>query len=500
MRIRRDGVRVVKNHLSLLEDSPFFEVFEPRHLAALARHARRESFGDGDVILRENDPADTAYMLVSGKVRLSFESTAAGAALNEPAGEEVLVRTLGEPGRMLGWSAAVEPYHYRATARAIGETELLAFDRERIELLAHEDPTFGVKFMERILWVLGNRLRETRIRLVARRYEKEALAIRALIDQSSAQLDVSSPLHKIPYYLENRLTLSDAFHTLELLRVHGSELERNLAELGLDLLDSVRRELAVYQQLQTIYDHVTNAPPSADPEVVRTRCAEDFIKLFEYTKYIVEGEENLPDTPGHIFIMNHLDNHPDNALPNAFRLTMDTHFVSSVILYRKYGEAPIRVIRKANPDEYGHQRYYDRLGYIYVYSGHVDEDLARPALLAEQRRRLFLETAAAYLREGKNIVMCPEGACTVTEKSPLPFKAGAFRLAAFGKPEPLIVPIAVAHFEKKVTHTTMSAVIGKPIQLSREVPDRERDEDLFAFINAFQARFAESVRHTARLT
>jgi hypothetical protein len=45
--------------------------------------------------------------------------------------------------------------------------------------------------------------------------------------------------------------------------------------------------------------------------------------------------------------MNHLDNHPDNLLPNNFPLTLDTHFVASMILFERYGAAPIRVIRKS---------------------------------------------------------------------------------------------------------------------------------------------------------
>lgn len=119
----------------------------------------------------------------------------------------------------------------------------------------------------------------------------------------------------------------------------------------------MRKELSLYHQLQVIYDHVADAPASENPSRIRTKCCVDFIKLFEQTRYVIQGEEHLPDNPGHIFIMNHLDNHPDNTLPNAFRLTMDTHFVASMILYKKYGEAPIRVIRNARPDEYGHQKY-----------------------------------------------------------------------------------------------------------------------------------------------
>ncbi|MCM8857999.1 MAG: hypothetical protein LC539_20120, partial [Candidatus Thiodiazotropha sp.] len=66
---------------------------------------------------------------------------------------------------------------------------------------------------------------------------------------------------EIPYLLENRLTLSDAFGTLELLRNHGEdENERNLAGLALEILQKVHAELHFYQGLQRIYESVANAP------------------------------------------------------------------------------------------------------------------------------------------------------------------------------------------------------------------------------------------------
>ncbi len=91
--------------------------------------------------------------------------------------------------------------------------------------------------------------------------------------------------------------------------------------------------------------------------------------------------------------MNHLSNHLDNLLPNDFILTLDTHFVSSMILLKKYDEALVRVVRKSDPGEYGHQKFSDRLGYIYVYSGHVDPIDDDTSSTPEERRRLFLDTA-----------------------------------------------------------------------------------------------------------
>lgn len=197
--------------------------------------------------------------------------------------------------------------------------------------------------------------------------------------------------------------------------------------------------------------------------------------------------------------MNHLANHQDNTLPNDFQLTLDTHFVSCMLLCKKYGEPPIRVVRKSKPDEHGHQRYFDRLGYIHVYSRYVDEDENNPRLLAEQRRREFLGLAASYLREKKNLVICPEGASTTSEKSPLPLKAGAFRLAAYVDPEPLLVPVVVINFDKKITRTILVAQVRKPLRLSEHLCKPIEDRALFVFINSLTAEFREWVAEARKL-
>lgn len=477
--------------IDVMQHSPFFEVFEPEYLAYLERYARPIPLEKGNVIFEEGSDANALYMLVNGKVLLSIRGKGTD--------DQLPIRTLSDPGQVVGWSAMVEPHRYPATVTALEHTQMAAFDREVLEGYANKRPNFGVDFMQRILWVIGNRLRATRVRLVARRYEKEILAIRSVLDQSTGILTVTSPLHKIPHYLENRLTLSDAFHCLELLQLHGDRVERSLAELCLGILENVRNELTVYQRLQTIYELVANAPRTMSPEEVRKQCCLEFNKLFGEMHYIIQGQDNLPDRSGHIFVMNHLSNHPDNTLPNDFQLVLDTHFVSAMVLFKKYGEAPIRIIRKSHPDEYGHQRYYDRLGYVYVYRGYVDESGAEPHIAAQERLRLFLDAAKAHLLTGKNIVICPEGTSTETESSPLPFKAGAFRLAAYVRPEPLIVPIAVANLDKKITQTKAVAVVHKPFHLSEFVPDPVEDRALFGFINSFQQTFRTYVREAVQL-
>lgn len=489
----------MQSTLDFLNDTPAFGSLQPAQLKFLAEHTRVEVYEKGQRIFAQSHPATACYLLVAGKVVLSFHSLASPQDGERSPREETLLREFDDPGRLLGWSAMVEPRLYRATLTALEPSRLLVLDREVLESLIEADADFGVALMERIIWALGNRLRETRIRLVTQRYNEEVVAIHALLDQSSEMLHVDSPLHKIPYYLKNRLTIADAFQALEIVKAHGDEHERDLAGLCLEILQQVRKELRLYQDLQHVYETVASAPSTTPAEETRRRCCEEFIKLFDKLDYVIEGSENLPDEPGHIFIMNHLFNHPDNTLPNHFQLTLDTHFVSSMLLLRKYGDAPIRIIRRSRSDEFGHQQYYDRLGYIYVYSGHVDESAEDSAEMRSERRKQFLDSARDCLLAGKNLVICPEGTSVATEDSPVALKAGAFRLAAYVEPEPLIVPIAVANFDKNITRTRLAAIVCKPFKLSEAVSFPIENRELFDFINRYRRQFAEHVRAAVAL-
>jgi hypothetical protein len=256
--------------------------------------------------------------------------------------------------------------------------------------------------------------------------------------------------------------------------------------VGLGLGPFCKTGWSIFRELRAIYEMVADAPPTASPEELRQLSCEAFAELFEGTDNLVVGEEHLPEEPGHIFIMNHLSNYLDGLFPDCFVPTLDTHFVSAMILHRKYGEAPVRVVRKSNPDEHEHRRYYDRLGHIYVHSRQVNpvKDSPNGSTPGEQRW-LFLDVARELLKGGSNVVICPEGVSTDTENSPLPFRAGAFRLAAYVRPEPLLVPVAVANFDKEITLTKMVAVVHEPIRLSKHLGETFDDRSLHGFVNDY---------------
>ena len=281
----------------------------------------------------------------------------------------IVIHAVNEPGSLIGWSAMVEPYLCRATATALESTRMVAFDREFVEAYCQRRPRFGLEFMKRILWALGDRIRTSRAQLATRRYSREAQRVRELLARRGEKLGVNSPLYKLPIYLENRLTAADAYDTLDEVALSPNPLESGLAVECRRLIASAERRSARVPATATDLRHCRpRAPGSASPHEIRRICCRAFQKLYALTSYRIRGWENLPDGPGNVILMNHLSNHVENTLPNRFQLTLDTHFVSAMILFERYGEPPVRVVRQAEPDEAGHRRYFNRFGYITVTS------------------------------------------------------------------------------------------------------------------------------------
>ena len=363
---------------------------------------------------------------------------------------------------------------------------------------AGRDPLLALAVIRRLLWLGSTHLRAARALFISRRFEKEKLAISNLLEQSCTQLSVHSPLHVLPHLLRHQLTVGDAFGVIEQMKTSPDALERSLAELCEDMLGEVQREHEFFEALRRVYHAVVTAPPQMPAADVRKLCARGFQNAFRRVRHVVEGERHLPETPGHIFIFNHLKNHEHNTLPNNFQLTLDSHFVSAMILDRRYGDSGIRVVRKSRGTEYGHQEYYDRLGHLSVYT-HESDRIEETAEERETRRSEFFETAGRYLSSGTNLILSPEGTSYWTEDSPGPFKPGAFRLAASVAPEPWIVPLAVANFDRRIHSTVCAVVIKKPFKVSEALDDIGDREKLARFLVSVRTAYRSYVEEARRL-
>ena len=485
----------VPNPLQLLRQSPFFEVFPDRTLRQLAKATQKKYYLNNEPIFNQEDISKGIDILAYGKAVLCFSPDGSQGGIEE----SVALHLINLPGYLIGWMGAASAGPNDVTAVASRNSVIYHISARNLHKILNQDPSLALALARRLLWLVSIRLRNARAGLISQRYEREILAISNLIEQNAMQLSVNSPIHKLPHLLNNPLTLDDAFRLLFRLEKEGDSLERELSRLSLDILGKIYKEYNFFEGLKNVYQSVTAAPKSLSPSEIRTMAAKQFMGVFKSTPYVIEGWENLPDKPGHIFIYNHLLNHPYNTLPNHFQITLDSHFISSMVLYAKYGEAGIRVVRVPRAEEYGHEYYYQRLGHINVYTDESDTAEQTPERRKAWRKK-FYETAKEYIKKGFNIVLSPEGTSMTTEESPGPFKLGAFLLAASIEPEPYIVPVAVANFDKRINQNVFSLVIKKPFRISDHIKNPEENKDkLFEFVKEYGNEYKTYVEEAAGL-
>ncbi len=217
-------------------------------------------------------------------------------------------------------------------------------------------------------------------------------------------------------------------------------------------------------KLKGIFQNVIDAPKSASAEEIRINNAVQVHELFKEIRVQIKGSENLPYERGSIFIYNHLSNHPDLIVGDQFQITLDSHFISSM-LHTYYGNPGIRVTRHALPNEKSHQMYYDRLGYIRVFAKpFVAKGIAKKTITNENKQ--FYKTAIDKLQNGMSLVCSPEGISHQTPNSPGPFKKGVFALASSMNPQPKIVPIVLANFDQLPKDVEYKCKIMQPFRMS----------------------------------
>lgn len=465
-----------ENLVKFLRKSSFFEVFEEAPIEFLSLGIERRIYRPDDMIYKQGSDPEGIYILGVGKVRFSY---------HDENGQNVSFRQISNPGYVLGWAGAVNLKNI-INAHVVQETMVYFIPKEVLNRVLKLNPNFAPAFYRRLLWLISHQLQAIRARIIASRFNHEVTAISNLIDQNSARLDLWSPLHKIPHLLDDKLTVGDALSTLEQLKEKGSALERNIAGTAFELLDEVKKEHEFYTGLVKVYNSVVKADPELPPAEVRKLNASAYQDAYQNQKYVIQGEENLPEEPGHIFIYNHLRNHPYNTLPNQFQITLDSHFISAMILMKHYQDPGLRIVRIGMSKEYAHQEYYQRLGHIDVFTEESDQKSQKQK---KQVRQMFFNEAGEHLNRGGNLIISPEGNSYGTEETPGPFKPGAFNLALSLKKEPFIVPIAVANFDKRIRNNCFSCVIMPPFKVSQYISDASNKTEIREFLKKYQKTY-----------
>ena len=138
-----------------LETHPFVADFRPEHRARLAALAKQVHFAPDQVIFHEGDDYSVLYLLSQGMVSLELDVP----------GHLLRVQTL-YGGDVFDWSALLPHAGKHFQARALDAVTALAFEGEELLASFRSDPEFGLAFMLRLMGVVSERLRATRLQLL----------------------------------------------------------------------------------------------------------------------------------------------------------------------------------------------------------------------------------------------------------------------------------------------------------------------------------------------
>ena len=125
---------------------PFFVGMNRRQLALLAAYATAVQFEKGQVIFRENEPADRFYLIETGKV--------------------VMESSDGPGDPRLGWSWMFPPHVRNFTARAVEPTTAIFFNGAILREYCEKDHSFGYEFLKRMSLVMYQRAQAARDKIL----------------------------------------------------------------------------------------------------------------------------------------------------------------------------------------------------------------------------------------------------------------------------------------------------------------------------------------------
>ena len=312
------------------------------------------------------------------------------------------------------------------------------------------------------------------------------------MNYNSSRIPIDSLLYTAVNSINNRFTRNNAIDCIYKAMMKGNDAERSVAGIIIDLLDGVKRENRFFIQLNKIYKRVVSASPNSKSSTLLKLSNDDFSRAFDQVPFVIEGIENLPNDPRNIYIYNHLAAFSNNELANGHAFSIDSHFISAKILYPKYKDGGQRIVRASRDTEFWRSGYYSRLDNIVVHNPESDI-LQETDLEKKLRKEKFFQDAQKTFDSKRPLAIAPEGTSETpdnfTETSPGPFKTGAFQLAALLDPEPLIIPIALANFDKPVSNTIYSAVIKPGFKIFDYVSNPNNKEMLNEFLLDFRKIF-----------
>jgi CRP-like cAMP-binding protein len=140
----------------LREQSKLLRALTNTEVELFASAATELQVPGGEVVFEEGGSADAFYIVVEGKV---------GLVLTSPGKAPIVIQTLG-PGDLLGVSWLFPPHRWNWKARAIVDTNLVAFDANVIRGELEKNRDLALEVLTVVASEVVDRLHRTRIQLL----------------------------------------------------------------------------------------------------------------------------------------------------------------------------------------------------------------------------------------------------------------------------------------------------------------------------------------------
>lgn len=139
-----------------LKELSFTKELEPEQLDRLAEVASAVQWKAGELVFREGDVGSLLYIVDQGRVAIEVVVPGRGT---------VTILTVG-PGEVFGWSSLFYQRPKSAAARTTIPTQAIVLDALHLREWCEADPRLGYALTRRVLNVVSERLKATRLQLL----------------------------------------------------------------------------------------------------------------------------------------------------------------------------------------------------------------------------------------------------------------------------------------------------------------------------------------------
>jgi CRP/FNR family transcriptional regulator, cyclic AMP receptor protein len=138
-----------------LPEHPFFAGLDDQAIALVTGCAVNAHVRQGEYLFREGEPADTFYVIRSGRVAIQMRLPTRAVVLDT-----------ARNGDVVGWSWLVAPFRWTFDAVATDETAVVSIDGACLRGKCETDPALGFELLQRVVQVMSARLHSARVRLL----------------------------------------------------------------------------------------------------------------------------------------------------------------------------------------------------------------------------------------------------------------------------------------------------------------------------------------------